>query len=121
MNAVRPSAEAATSCGSGPDGTRPIIFSDTGSTTTSIWSAFDSTSNRPGPDCADNPVDTMPTESKATGTSNRTFNFFIVVSTFLATTLRETAVQHLGIRPHDCVVTRTRRPTRRAPLEWQRV
>src|SRR4029450_5532869 len=47
MYAVRPSAEAATSCGSGPDGTFPTILSDTGSMTDKVRSPFDSTSSRP--------------------------------------------------------------------------
>ncbi len=42
---MRPSVEATTSCGSGPDGTRPRTLSVVGSTVDSVRSPFESTSS----------------------------------------------------------------------------
>src|SRR5689334_7066859 len=56
MYAVLPSADAITSCGSGPEGTRAITFSDTGSTIDIVKSVFARTSSAPderGVVCAD--------------------------------------------------------------------
>src|SRR5262245_12463964 len=44
---MRPSVEAMTSCGSGPEGTFPSTFSVVGSTTDSVRSPLDNTSNLP--------------------------------------------------------------------------